>query len=265
MPKYPFEFIPLPAERSTTKPRTTGLTMMLDFGVPVGRLEDLLTLVGPYVDLIKIAVGTSRIYRETYLGQKILLCEGHHVKPFIGGQFLEYLVATQGFDAADAYFAEAKRVGFQAIEVSDNCVPLTPDQRKGLIAGAVEAGLEVHGEVGSKDVKQTAAELIGQAQDCLEAGAGVVLVEAAEIVVSVPEEAVEPDPPPLLEATELAQLRETVAEMPPKSRVVIALHYFEGLNLRQVAAVLDVRTGTVKSRLNYGLRWLRQRVDLSGS
>ena len=183
MPKHPFEFVQLPAERSTTKPRTTGLTMMLDFGVPVGRLEDLLTLVGPHVDLIKIAVGTSRIYRETYLNQKILLCEGHNVKPFIGGQFLEYLVATQGFDKADAYFAEAKRVGFQAIEVSDNCVPLTPDQRKGLIAGAVEAGLEVHGEVGSKDVKQTAAELIGQAQDCLEAGAEVVLVEAAEIMV----------------------------------------------------------------------------------
>jgi phosphosulfolactate synthase len=183
MPKHPFEFVELPAERSTTKPRTTGLTMMLDFGVPVGRLEDLLTLVAPHVDLIKIAVGTSRIYRETYLDQKILLCEGHHVKPFIGGQFLEYLVATQGFDAAEAYFAEAKRVGFRAIEVSDNCVPLTSDQRKGLIAGAVEAGLEVHGEVGSKDTKQTAEELIGQAKDCLEAGAGVVLVEAAEIVV----------------------------------------------------------------------------------
>ncbi|MCH6588301.1 MAG: DUF938 domain-containing protein, partial [Proteobacteria bacterium] len=50
----------------------------------------------------------------------------------------------------------------------------------GLIAGAVEAGLEVHGEVGSKDIKQTAAELIGQARDCLEAGAGVVGVNCSE-------------------------------------------------------------------------------------
>ena len=84
-------------------------------------------------------------------------------------------------------------------------------------------------------------------------------------VDSVPERAVEPDGAPLLEATELAHLRDTVAEMPPKSRSVVALHYFEGLNLHQVAAVLDIRPGTVKSRLNYGLRWLRQRVDLSDS
>ncbi len=81
-------------------------------------------------------------------------------------------------------------------------------------------------------------------------------------VGSVPEEAVEPEPPPLLEANELAHLRETVAEMPAKSRAVVALHYFEGLSIPQVAAVLDIQPGTVKSRLNYGLRWLRQRVDL---
>ena len=35
MPKFPFEMVPLPEERSTLKPRTTGLTMMVDFGVPV--------------------------------------------------------------------------------------------------------------------------------------------------------------------------------------------------------------------------------------
>jgi phosphosulfolactate synthase len=183
MPKQPFQMVSLPSGRSTGKPRTTGLTMMLDFGLPVGRLEDLFGLIAPYVDLIKIAVGTSRIYRETYLASKLRLCEGYDVKPFIGGQFLEYVIATQGFEAADAYFEEAKRLGFEAIEVSDNCVPLTSDQRKRLIGDAVAAGLGVHGEVGSKDVEQAADELVAQARDCFEAGAEVVLVEAAEIVV----------------------------------------------------------------------------------
>ena len=56
--------VPLPEERSTAKPRKTGITMMVDFSLPVGRLEDMLGLVGPYVDLIKIAVGTARLYRE---------------------------------------------------------------------------------------------------------------------------------------------------------------------------------------------------------
>lgn len=183
MPKFPFEMVPLPEERSTLKPRTTGLTMMVDFGVPVGKLEDLFVLVGPHVDLIKIAVGSARLYRETYLGQKIRLCEGYDVKPFIGGQFLEYVVATQGFEAAPAFYTEAKRMGFEAVEVSDNCVPLSANQRKTLISQGVDAGLEIHGEIGSKDIKQTAEVLIGQAHDCLDAGADVVLVEAAEMII----------------------------------------------------------------------------------
>lgn len=184
MPKFPFDTVALPPERSTAKPRRTGLTMMVDFGQPVGKLEDLLGLIGPHVDLIKIAVGTARLYRETYLDQKLRLCEGYDVKPFIGGQFLEYVVATQGFEAAPAFYKEAKRMGFEAVEVSDNCVPLSANQRKTLISQGVDAGLEIHGEIGSKDIRQTAETLVGQARDCLEAGADVVLVEAAEMIIN---------------------------------------------------------------------------------
>jgi RNA polymerase sigma-70 factor (ECF subfamily) len=42
------------------------------------------------------------------------------------------------------------------------------------------------------------------------------------------------------------------------SRAVLALHFKEGMTLREVAAVLDVPLGTVKSRLAYGLTTLRR-------
>jgi RNA polymerase sigma-70 factor, ECF subfamily len=42
------------------------------------------------------------------------------------------------------------------------------------------------------------------------------------------------------------------------SRAVITLHYFEEMPLAEVAAVLDVKPGTVKSRLAYGLAQLRK-------
>ena len=61
MSAYPFNFIDLPAERSTTKPRATGLTMMIDWGLGLRRLEDTLEMAGEYVDLGKIAVGTPRL------------------------------------------------------------------------------------------------------------------------------------------------------------------------------------------------------------
>jgi RNA polymerase sigma-70 factor, ECF subfamily len=44
----------------------------------------------------------------------------------------------------------------------------------------------------------------------------------------------------------------------PASRAVLALHFKEGMTLREVAAVLDLPLGTIKSRLAYGLAALRR-------
>lgn len=45
----------------------------------------------------------------------------------------------------------------------------------------------------------------------------------------------------------------------PTSQAVLVLHFKEGMTLPEVAAVLDVPLGTVKSRLAYGLAALRRR------
>jgi phosphosulfolactate synthase len=180
--KHPFSMVDLPAERSTTKPRSKGLTMMVDFGIPMGSLEDRLKLIGPYVDLGKIAVGTSRLYQEDYLRSKLALYKEFGIRPFLGGQFQEYVFATQGEKAIPAFLAEAKRVGFDVVEISDNCVPLNPDERKAQIRMALDHGLAVIGEVGSKTDITVAADLVDQARDCFEAGAELAIVEGAELV-----------------------------------------------------------------------------------
>ena len=178
----PVAMVPLPSERSMEKPRRKGLTMMMDWGLPVNQQRDWLGLVAPYVDLAKFVVGTARMYDEETLLEKIALYKAHHVHPFIGGQFLEYVYATQGLQGARPYFQEAKRLGFDAIEVSDNVVPLDSATRHTLICTAVDCGLEVHGEVGSKSEDTGASTLIAQANECFEAGADVVLVEGAELL-----------------------------------------------------------------------------------
>jgi phosphosulfolactate synthase len=183
MPKHPFEMVPLPAGRSTKKPRSSGLTMMMDWGETLEFLEAHLTLCAPYVDLGKIVVGHSRLYTEDYYRAKLDLYLKHNVRPFIGGQFLEYVFATQGWDAVVPYCEEAKRFGVKAIEVSDNCVPLDDQERAKLIRICADTGLEIHGEVGAKtEDKHDPAELITQANICFESGCEIVLVEAAEIM-----------------------------------------------------------------------------------
>ena len=181
--RRPFDFLPLPAGRSTEKPRRNGLTMMIDNGLPLGAQRDLMTLAGDYVDLAKIKTGTARLYRDEHLRQKLAAYVEHGVKPFIGGQFHEYVFAVHGTEALPRFYKEALRLGFAALEISDNVVPLTTQQRQDQIRAARDAGLEVFGEVGAKDRRSSAAELVDQAGLCFDAGASLVLVEAAELVI----------------------------------------------------------------------------------
>ena len=180
--RKPFSFVELPSTRSPRKPRATGLTMMVDFGLPYGAASDLIQMAGQYIDLAKIAVGTSRLYDLSYLRRKLALYKKNQMRPFIGGQFQEYVYATYGAKALRRFLLEARRVGFDVVEISDNCVPLTAKERREQIRLAVECGLAVFGEVGSKDMKNDARLLISQAQDCFDAGAELVLVEAAELM-----------------------------------------------------------------------------------
>lgn len=177
----PFAFVPTAPGRSG-KPRRRGLTMMIDAGLPLGATGDLLALGADYIDLAKIKTGTARLYPEAALVKKLKSYKAHAVRPFIGGQFHEYVFATLGAEALPRFYDEAKRLGFEAIEISDNVVPLTDAERKRQISAAVASGLVVFGEVGSKETLSDPSLLIGQAALCLEAGAELVLVEAAELV-----------------------------------------------------------------------------------
>ncbi|MBL8378705.1 MAG: phosphosulfolactate synthase [Burkholderiales bacterium] len=180
----PFHFVPLPAARSTKKPRSDGRTMIVDDGLPLAYARDLVALGGAYIDLAKIKTGTARLYPRAQLVAKLKLYKRNRIQPFLGGQFHEYVFAMQGEAALSKYYAESLALGFEAIEISDNTVPLTDAQRRRQIRAAVAAGLIVYGEVGSKDTLSNPRLLIGQAEACFEAGAALVLVEAAELVVN---------------------------------------------------------------------------------
>jgi RNA polymerase sigma-70 factor (ECF subfamily) len=64
------------------------------------------------------------------------------------------------------------------------------------------------------------------------------------------------------EQTELRQIvRDGVAALPMKHQAVVVLYYLYGLSLQETATVLNVRLGTVKSRLHYALRALRIQLE----
>ena len=52
-----------------------------------------------------------------------------------------------------------------------------------------------------------------------------------------------------------------MAALPPKHQDVVVLYYLNGLSLQETASTLNVRLGTVKSRLHYALRNLRTQLE----
>jgi len=62
----------------------------------------------------------------------------------------------------------------------------------------------------------------------------------------------------------VGQLQRLVDCVSPASRAVLILHYFEDLSIQEVAAILQLSAGTVKSRLAYGLKCLRTATEGKG-
>ena len=59
-------------------------------------------------------------------------------------------------------------------------------------------------------------------------------------------------------------VRRLLAGLPEEERIVILLKEYQELTFREIAEVLDVPDGTVKSRLYHGLRSMRESLERVG-
>ncbi len=168
------------APERTAKPRASGLTMVIDWGLGPHRQRDLIAVGADCFDFAKIAVGLSRLHPAKLLTEKIDRYLSWHVEPFPGGQFLEY---AEVHGLLERYLPACVEAGYRWVEVSDNLAPVTLRWKERVIVRAVEEfGLKVLGEVGKKEGLANAVPLADDARACMEAGASLLLVEAAELI-----------------------------------------------------------------------------------
>jgi len=70
------------------------------------------------------------------------------------------------------------------------------------------------------------------------------------------------EPAERAERQELRRIvRDGIATLPPKHQSVVVLYYLHGMSLQETAELLELRLGTVKSRLHYALRTLRVELE----
>ena len=161
------------------KPREKGITMVVDKGIGLQAQQDLLESAGEFIDLAKIVTCLSGVYAEDYLQRKISLYQEHQVEVFPGGMFLE-LAIKQG--KAREYLEDAGKVGYKAVEVSDNLLELSPEDKSQMISMAArDYGFKVLGEVGKKYASTSTQDMIKDIRRCIDAGSWKVFVEAMEL------------------------------------------------------------------------------------
>ena len=171
--------VQMPMEGRSTKPRQTGLNMVIDKGIGFRYLEDLIEVAGDYIDIVKLTFGTSAFYDEDFLKKKNEMLTSSDIDIMPGGTFLEVAV-WQG--ALAKYLQKARELGFSAIEVSDGTVEMDLDTRKSVIKKSLDHGFKVFTEVGKKDPKEILPiSLVHRIiTEDMESGAIKVIVEARE-------------------------------------------------------------------------------------
>jgi phosphosulfolactate synthase len=168
-------FLTLP-ERPA-KPRSAGLTHVLDKGYSLGRVESVLKVYADWIDVWKFGWGTA--YIEPALAEKTRVLRDHDVKPCTGGTLLE-IAWLQGRVAE--FFDFATWAGFECVEVSRGATELPLPEKRELVQQARSLGFEVFAEVGSKDPNELVSaaawtdELLGD----LDAGATWLVAEGRE-------------------------------------------------------------------------------------
>jgi RNA polymerase sigma-70 factor (ECF subfamily) len=61
---------------------------------------------------------------------------------------------------------------------------------------------------------------------------------------------------------EISGVRKAIAALPIAHRVVIVLYYVNSQSIQEIAEILDIPVGTVKSRLYYGRRTLKKKLGM---
>lgn len=162
----------------TVKPRTRGLTVLIDPGVPAHQFEDVIESAVSIIDLVKFGWGTSVV--SDHLERKIACLQRHGIDYFFGGTLFEKFYRQHKLGD---YFAYCRRHACRYVEISNGTIDLTNEDKARLIADFAGA-FRVLSEVGYKDSEQSQmlspVMWIKYILQDLDAGATKVLLEARE-------------------------------------------------------------------------------------
>ncbi|QQS51365.1 MAG: phosphosulfolactate synthase [Bacteroidota bacterium] len=158
------------------KPRSEGLTMMMDKGLSLRQAEDFIESSGEFTDYVKLGFGTSVI--TTKLAEKVSLYQKAGLQVYFGGTLFEAFIIRGMFDEYRKYI---DKFNVKMVEVSDGSMHIDHDKKLEYIQ-KLATSYTVVSEVGSKvkGVNIEPADWVSMMKSELQAGSVKVIAESRE-------------------------------------------------------------------------------------
>ncbi len=167
--------IPFLPERKN-KPRTTGITMMMDKGLSVNQVQELISVSGEIIDFAKLGFGTSVVCKTTK--EKVKIYQENDIKVFLGGTLFEACVVR---DYIHEYKKFIDELNIDAIEISDGSIKMEHEKKCEYI-NEFSKDYIVLSEVGAKEdeIYTDPENWSSHMESELNAGSSYVIAEARE-------------------------------------------------------------------------------------
>ncbi|MDG2306329.1 MAG: phosphosulfolactate synthase [Candidatus Binatia bacterium] len=168
------DFFSLPTR--SAKPRDVGVTHVMDKGMGIRQVEDMLDTCSDYIDIVKLGWGTGYVTQNVI--EKIKVYREAGIPVCFGGTLVEVAILQKRFDE---FRDMAREVGVTHVEISNGVIDMSMKEKARYIRELTKE-FTVLSEVGSKDSDKVIppfrwVELIQSDQD---AGAWKVICEARE-------------------------------------------------------------------------------------
>jgi len=158
------------------RPRTAGITHVIDKGLGLRAIEDLWETAGDYIDIVKLGWGTGYVTRN--IDRKVELYRSLGATIVCGGTLFEAVYAKGKLDDYRRWLGE---LGLTHVEISDGTLEIPRESKLELVADFAR-DFTVLSEVGSKDAEVVYApyQWVEWIKEELGAGAWKVITEARE-------------------------------------------------------------------------------------
>ncbi len=158
------------------KPRSAGLTMVMDKGLSFADAESFIENASPFTDFVKFGWSTGLFNRR--LKDKIKLYKDADIRCYLGGTLFEIYAVRQ---QVTEFKLLVESLELDTVEISDGSLDMPHDRKCEFIAD-FRRDFNVLSEVGSKDADKIIAPYrwIAMMKAELSAGSELVIAEARE-------------------------------------------------------------------------------------